>query len=88
MTSRALMNSNPIANNSAGVNDPSGVFNASMTYTNTTEACPNSWIKPLDVPSGVGWVISAAYCIPIGLVLTRKNPIAKAERNKSQGLLA
>src|SRR5512144_2783826 len=82
------MISNPIASSNAGVKEPFGVFNASMMYTNTTEACPNNWINPFDVPSGVGWVTSAAYCIPMGLVLTRKNPIAKADTNNNQLVVA
>ena len=55
------------------------VFMASMIYTNTTAPCPNNWTKPFDVASGVGYVISAAYCIPIGIALTRKKPKKTAE---------
>jgi len=83
-----LSASSPAASSSAGVKAPSGVLSASMMYTNTTEACPNNWINPLDVPSGVGWVISAAYCMPMGEALTRKKPRAKAEANSSQALVA
>jgi len=52
--SSALTTINPIAGRSAGVNEPSGLLSASMINTNTTDACPNSWIRPFDVPSGVG----------------------------------
>lgn len=38
VTSNELITSNPIASNSAGVNEPLGVFNASIIYTNTTDA--------------------------------------------------
>ncbi len=31
-------------------------------------------MSPLDVPSGVGQVTSAAYCMPTGSAGTRKNP--------------
>src|SRR5574340_1377400 len=80
--------SNPTASSSPGVKEPSLDFNASMMYTNTTEICPNNWIRPVEVPSGVGYVISAAYCIPIGATLTSVKPRIKAEKNKSQAWVA
>src|SRR5512139_3823769 len=45
-------------------------------------------MRPFDVPSGVGNVISAAYCIPIGLVLIKKKPSAKAEISSIQNSVA
>ena len=77
-----------MASSKAGVKAPSGLFIASMMYTNTTEAWLKSWISPLEVPSGVGRVTSAAYCMPMGLALTRKKPSTKAEANNSAGLVA
>jgi len=50
----------------ARVNDPSGVRSMDITSTNTTDACRNSCMSPLDVPSGVGLVTSAACWKPIG----------------------
>jgi len=80
------MSSRPTMISNAGVNEPSEALVASMIYTKTTEACPNNWISPLLVPSGVGWVISAAYCMPMGLVLVMKKPIAKAEIYSSHNI--
>lgn len=67
---------------------PSAPFIASMTYTKTTDTWPQSCTTPLDAPSGVGCVISAAYCVPTGLALTRKKPSAKADRKRSQAEVA
>ena len=74
-----LRSSNPVANNNEGVNEPFGFFIACIKKTKTTEACPNSWTSPLDVPSGVGWVTSAVYCIRTGMALVRKKPSTKAD---------
>ena len=46
------------------------------TRYETTEHWPQSWTRPLDVPSGVGNVTSAAYCMPIGRAPTTKKPSA------------
>ena len=79
---------NPAATNSAGVNEPSAFFNASMKKTKTTEACPKSWISPFDVPSGVGCVTSAVYCMMTGMALVRKNPSTKADTKSKIGDVA
>ena len=62
----------------AGTKEPSGVRVSAIRKTTTTEAWPNSWISPLDVPSGRGAVISAAYCMPTGNALVMKKPTRKA----------
>ena len=55
-----------------------------MRYTRTTDDCPTSCSIPCDVPSGVGFVISATYCIPMGATQMRKNPKAKDIAYRSQ----
>ena len=61
------------------MNEPSEARSAAMMYTETTDTCPQSWISPVDVPSGVGLAISAAYCMPRGSTATRKNPSSAAK---------
>ena len=78
-----LTTKKPAATNNAGVNEPSEFFSASIKKTKTTEACPKSWTSPLDVPSGVGCVTSAVYCIMTGMALVRKNPSTKADTNNN-----
>ena len=59
-------------------------FMASMPMMKTMpEIWPISKSRLLDVPSGAGWVISAAYWKPIGPALSRKNPKTKPDRRSS-----
>jgi len=76
----------PTARSKAGVKAPPFVWRASIRYTKTTEAWLKSWIIPADVPSGVGRVISAAYCIPMGLALTKKKPNIIRKGKEGRGM--
>jgi hypothetical protein len=48
------------------------------------EICPASNKKPFEVPSEIGYVISAPYWKPIGPELRRKNPKAIPEIRTSK----
>ena len=53
-TTSALTARSTLASTSDTVNEPLPVRSTPMTQTKATEHCPNSWMSPLDVPSGVG----------------------------------
>jgi hypothetical protein len=61
-----------------------GDLSASMpTMNRMPETWPARRRRPFDVPSGTGWVTSAAYWNPIGPELRRKKPNAKADKRSS-----